>query len=155
MANFDDDTLAIDVVANLWTHENVKLRPDWGSDFFSGKLGQDPGIVQGMTEAEYLHLMDVSGIERAFLPAVKAGPFGHPPGYRTPIKLISDAVHRHPGRARSLHPDGRVTGVARVTVHTEGDHPEALCAQVVEVGLVLGAGDPVVSLKHGVAPAGW
>ena len=102
MANFDDDTLAIDVVANLWTHENVKLRPDWGSDFFSGKLGQDPGIVQGMTEAEYLHLMDVSGIERAFLPAVKAGPFGHPPGYRTPIKLISDAVHRHPDRFSGL-----------------------------------------------------
>jgi predicted TIM-barrel fold metal-dependent hydrolase len=96
------DIQAIDVVAKLWTHDIVKLRPDWGSDFFSGKLGQDPSIVHGMTEDEYLNLMDESGIERAFLPAVKAGPFGHPPGYRTPIKLIADAVRRHSDRFSGL-----------------------------------------------------
>ena len=93
---------AIDAVAKLWTHEVVKLRPDWGPDFFSGKMGQDPGIVRGLEEDELLGLMDEAGVERAFLPAVKAGPFGHPPGYRTPVELIAAAVERHPDRFSGL-----------------------------------------------------
>ena len=96
------DTAAIDAVANLWTHDGIKTRPDWSASFFGGKLGQDPDIVKGMSEGEYLQLMDGAGIERALLAACKAGPYGHPPGYQIPYETIAAAVRRHPSRFSAL-----------------------------------------------------
>ncbi|MCG6115832.1 MAG: amidohydrolase family protein [Mesorhizobium sp.] len=93
---------AIDIVANLWTPEGIKPRRGWDSGFFSGKMKQDPNVVSGMSEDDFLRLMDEAGIEIAFLCAAKAGPFGHPPGYQIPYQVIGDACERHPDRFRGL-----------------------------------------------------
>jgi hypothetical protein len=65
------------------------------------------------------------------------------------MTVAIDAVHRDPGRAAALYPNRRVARVAGVAVHAERDHPVSLRDQIVEIRLMLGAGDAVVGLKHG------
>lgn len=96
------DQPAIDIVANLWTHEGISARRNWDQGFFGGKMGQDADIVGGMSEDDFLRLMDKAQIEMAFLCAAKAGPFGHPPGYQIPYETIAAACNRHPDRFRGL-----------------------------------------------------
>lgn len=96
------DQPAIDIVANLWTHEGIQARRNWDQGFFGGKMGQDADIVKGMSEDDFLRLMDEAQIEMAFLCAAKAGPFGHPPGYQIPYETIAAACDRHPDRFRGL-----------------------------------------------------
>jgi hypothetical protein len=39
------DYKAIDAVVNIWTEEALSARPNWGNDFFSGKMNADAGMI--------------------------------------------------------------------------------------------------------------
>ena len=61
------DYKAIDAVVNIWTEEALAQRPDWGPDFFSGKMNADRGLMGGLSLEQMLEALDEAGIERAFL----------------------------------------------------------------------------------------
>ena len=45
MSSKTADYKAIDAVVNIWTEEALSKRPSWGTDFFSGKMKADKGLV--------------------------------------------------------------------------------------------------------------
>ena len=93
---------AIDAVVNIWTPEALALRPNWGGDFFVGKMKGDAVTMESLTLPRMLARMDAAGIARAFLIASKVGRLGHPATYHMPYKLVADAVQAHPDRFSAL-----------------------------------------------------
>ena len=45
---------AIDAVVNIWTEEALSHRPDWGDDFFVGKMKAKSNIMPGLALAEMI-----------------------------------------------------------------------------------------------------
>ena len=43
------DIGAIDAVVNIWTEEALSHRPDWGDDFFAGKMKAKDSLMAGLT----------------------------------------------------------------------------------------------------------
>jgi hypothetical protein len=105
---------AIDCVVNIWTPEALKHRPMWRESFFVGKIGTDEALMAGLTLPELIDRMDESGIERAFLVAVRAGPEYHPTSARVPYEIVADAVAHHPDRFYGLAGVDPTEGMAGV-----------------------------------------
>ena len=49
MGTQSTDYKAIDAVVNIWTEEALSQRPDWGPDFFSGKMNAERGLMAGVS----------------------------------------------------------------------------------------------------------
>ncbi len=73
-----DDYRAIDAVVNIWTEEALSVRPDWGPDFFVGKMKAQGGLMSGLTLEQMVARMDEAGIGHGFLIAAKSGRPGLP-----------------------------------------------------------------------------
>ncbi|MDX1517406.1 MAG: amidohydrolase family protein [Woeseiaceae bacterium] len=93
---------AIDAVVNIWTKEALSHRPDWGPDFFAGKMKAKDSLMSGLTLEQMIERMQSAGIERAFLIAAKSGRPGLPGCYHMPPTVVADAVGRHPQHFSSL-----------------------------------------------------
>jgi hypothetical protein len=93
---------AIDCVVNPITPEIMRLRPAWSKGFLHGKIGREASIIEGVTYAQMLELMDRAGIERAFLIATKTGQLGIPGSWHLPYEIVADAVQSHPDRFSGL-----------------------------------------------------
>lgn len=93
---------AIDCVVNPITPEIMQLRPKWSQDFWTGKIGRDSALAQGVSEERMLAVMDAAGIERGFLIATKTGRLGLPGSWHLPYELVHRMVERHPGRFYGL-----------------------------------------------------
>jgi predicted TIM-barrel fold metal-dependent hydrolase len=96
------DYQAIDAVVNIWTEEALAQRPDWGPEFFSGKMNADRGLMAGVSLAQMLEMMDEAGIERSFLIAAYSGRPGLPGCYHMPYEVVARAVEAHPDRFSGL-----------------------------------------------------
>lgn len=94
--------LAIDAVVNIWTSEALAHRPDWGDEFFVGKMGVDQKTSDGAELDDMLQRMDRAGIEKAFLIATRAGPVGHPSCYRIPYEIVARTCAQAPDRLFGL-----------------------------------------------------
>ena len=87
------DYQAIDAVVNIWTDEALAIRPKWGTDFFSGKMNADKGVIsQGMSLEQMIDQLDEANIERAFLIAARSGRPGLPGCYHMPYEVVARAV---------------------------------------------------------------
>ena len=93
---------AIDAVVNIWTPEALAQRPDWGGDFFVGKMRAQSALMQGLPLEQMIERMDSAGIERAFLVAPKSGRIGLPGCYHLPYGIVARAVERYPDRFYGL-----------------------------------------------------
>ena len=93
----DEPLKAIDAVANIWTLEALEHRPRKAT-FVVGKIGADAALSEGLTLPEFIDRMDEAGIERALLPAIRAGPAHHPASARIPYEIVADAVRQYPDR---------------------------------------------------------
>ena len=93
---------AIDCVVNPITPEIMKTRPDWARSFWSGKIGRDPSLLDGVPHEAMLRMMDEAGIERSFLIATKTGRLGLPGSWHLPYETVADAVRRYPDRFSGL-----------------------------------------------------
>ena len=93
---------AIDCVVNPITPEIMKRRPDWAKSFWSGKIGRDASLLDGVSHEQMLEMMDQAGIERAFLIATKTGRLGLPGSWHLPYEIVAAAVKRHPDRFSGL-----------------------------------------------------
>ena len=93
---------AIDAVVNIWTEEALARRPDWGDDFFVGKMKAQSGLMPGLTLEDMIARMQSAGIERGFLIAAKSGRVGLPGCYHMPPGIVANAVAQHPGHFSGL-----------------------------------------------------
>lgn len=89
---------AIDAVVNIWTAEALSHRPDWGSDFFVGKMKAKDSDMSGLTLEAMIARMDEANIGHAFLIAAKSGRVGLPGCYHMPYEVVANAVARYPER---------------------------------------------------------
>ena len=48
------DYKAIDAVVNIWTREALSQRPDWGDDFFVGKMNAKDSLMTGLSQMKCL-----------------------------------------------------------------------------------------------------
>ena len=105
MAMTDDQKLsykAIDAVVNIWTREALSHRPDWGDEFFVGKMNAENALMAGLSLEEIIEKMEQAGIEKAFLIAARAGRVGLPGCYHMPYSVVADACAKYPERFYGL-----------------------------------------------------
>jgi len=93
---------AIDAVVNIWTPEALAQRPDWGPDFFAGKMKAEDALMRGLSLEQMIARMDAAGIEHGFLIAARAGRPGLPGCYHMPYEIVARAVEQHPARFSAL-----------------------------------------------------
>ncbi|MEY4212380.1 MAG: amidohydrolase family protein [Burkholderiaceae bacterium] len=92
----------IDCVVNPITPDVMKLRPAWSKTFWTGKIGRESSVADGLTHEQMLELMDRNGIERSLLIATKTGQMGIPGSWHLPYEMVADAVQRWPDRFSGL-----------------------------------------------------
>ena len=105
MAMTDDQKLsykAIDAVVNIWTREALSHRPDWGDEFFVGKMNAENDLMAGLSLEEIIEKMEEAGIEKAFLIAARAGRVGLPGCYHMPYSVVANACAKYPERFYGL-----------------------------------------------------
>ena len=90
------DYKAIDAVVNIWTREALSQRPDWGDDFFVGKMNAKDSLMTGLSLDEMLERMETAGIDKAFLIAAHAGRVGMPGCYHMPYEIVARACEEYP-----------------------------------------------------------
>jgi len=93
---------AIDAVVNIWTREALSHRPDWGDEFFVGKMNAENDLMAGLSLEEMIEKMEEAGIEKAFLIAARAGRVGLPGCYHMPYSVVADACAKYPERFYGL-----------------------------------------------------
>ncbi|WP_405228892.1 amidohydrolase family protein [Lentisalinibacter sediminis] len=93
---------AIDAVVNIWTEEALSVRPDWGPDFFVGKMKARGGLMGGLSLEQMIERMGEAGIGHAFLVAAKSGRPGLPGCYHMPPEIVARAVEQYPERLSGL-----------------------------------------------------
>ena len=96
------DYKAIDAVVNIWTREALSQRPDWGDDFFVGKMNAKDSLMTGLSLDEMLERMETAGIEKAFIIAAHAGRVGMPGCYHMPYEIVARACEEYPDRFYGL-----------------------------------------------------
>lgn len=101
MAPAEADVKAIDAVVNLWTEEALRQRPNWGHDFFVGKMKSSVAGVP-LTLEQMLERMTAAGVERGFLVAARSGRQGIKGSYHMPYELVARACEKFPGRFYGL-----------------------------------------------------
>ena len=93
---------AIDAVVNIWTREALSHRPDWGDEFFVGKMNAENDLMAGLSLEEIIEKMEEAGIDKAFLIAARAGSVGLPGCYHMPYSVVADACAKYPERFYGL-----------------------------------------------------
>ena len=96
------DYKAIDAVVNIWTREALSQRPDWGDDFFVGKMNAKDSLMTGLSLDEMGERMETAGIEKAVLIAAHAGRVGMPGCYHMPYEVVARACEEYPDRFYGL-----------------------------------------------------
>ena len=96
------DYKAIDAVVNIWTKEALSHRPDWGEEFFVGKMNAENALMAGLSLEEMVEKMEEAGIEKAFLIAARTGRVGLPGCYHMPYSVVADACTKYPDRFYGL-----------------------------------------------------
>ena len=51
------DYKEIDAVVNIWTKEALSHRPDWGEEFFVGKMNAENALMAGLSLEEMVEKM--------------------------------------------------------------------------------------------------
>lgn len=93
---------AIDAVVNIWTKEALSHRPDWGDDFFTGKMKAENSRMKPLPLDDMIERMADADIDHAFLIAAKSGRPGLKGCYHMPPQVVADAVREHPSHFSGL-----------------------------------------------------
>ncbi len=122
-----EDYKAIDAVVNIWTEEALSVRPDWGPEFFVGKMKANDGLMGGLSLEQMIGRMDEAGIGHGFLIAAKSGRPGLPGCYHMPPEIVARAVEAHPEH---------FSGLIGIDPYTGMDGVRELERAVTELGFI-------------------
>ena len=106
---------AIDAVVNIWTEEALSHRPDWGDEFFTGKMKAKNSLMAGLTLEQMIERMEAADIDHGFLIAAKSGRPGLKGCYHMPPQVVADAVSQYPKKFSGL------IGIDPFTAHRVGE----------------------------------
>lgn len=93
---------AIDIVANLFTPQEVANGQTGLDDHFKRQIRMPEGDWGGVEIDEYLRRMDRAGIERTFLIAVRCGDLNIKESFEIPYERVAEVCAKHPDRFSGL-----------------------------------------------------
>ncbi len=94
--------LAIDIVCNLFTPEEVRLNRTGLDAAFKEQVRMPPEMRDGVPVSDYLLKMDRAGIARALLIAVRAGDLNMRGSFEIPYQRVAEVCQSHPERFSGL-----------------------------------------------------
>ncbi|MSO64655.1 MAG: amidohydrolase [Alphaproteobacteria bacterium] len=92
----------IDIVCNLYSPLEVKLRQTGIDDHFKAQVRMSPKLRRGLTIPEYLKLMDAAGIEHSLLIAARCGDLRVQNSFHIPYERVAAICKKYPDRFSGL-----------------------------------------------------
>jgi predicted TIM-barrel fold metal-dependent hydrolase len=93
---------AIDIVCNLFTEREVREGRTGLEDSFLDQIRFPEALRQGVSIEAYLEKMELAGIERALLVAVRAGDLRIKGSFEIPYSYVQEACVKYPDRFSGL-----------------------------------------------------
>ena len=92
----------IDIVVNLFTPQEVEKKQTGLDEDFKEQVRMPKEMRGGVTIDQYLDKMDLAGIERSLLIAVRAGDIRVPESFEIPYSRVYEICQEHPVRFSGL-----------------------------------------------------
>ena len=92
----------IDIVVNLFTPQEVENKQTGLDESFKEQVRMPKEMRGGVTIDQYLDKMDLAGIERSLLIAVRAGDIRVPESFEIPYSRVYEICQEHPARFSGL-----------------------------------------------------
>ena len=92
----------IDIVVNLFTPQEVENKQTGLDENFKEQVRMPKEMRGGVTMDQYLEKMDLAGIERSLLIAVRAGDIRVPESFEIPYSRVYEICQEHPTRFSGL-----------------------------------------------------
>ena len=92
----------IDIVVNLFTPQEVEKKQTGLDEDFKEQVRMPKEMRGGVTIDQYLDKMDIAGIERSLLIAVRAGDIRVPESFEIPYSRVYEICQEHPARFSGL-----------------------------------------------------
>ncbi|MBM23623.1 MAG: amidohydrolase [Gammaproteobacteria bacterium] len=92
----------IDIVVNLFTPQEVENKQTGLDEDFKEQVRMPKEMRGGVTMDQYLEKMDLAGIERSLLIAVRAGDIRVPESFEIPYSRVHEICQKHPERFSGL-----------------------------------------------------
>ena len=92
----------IDIVVNLFTPKEVEQKQTGLDEDFKEQVRMPKEMRCGVTIKQYLEKMDLAGIERSLLIAVRAGDIRVPESFEIPYSRVYEICQEHPARFSGL-----------------------------------------------------
>jgi hypothetical protein len=92
----------IDIVVNLFTPQEVEKKQTGLDEDFKEQVRMPKEMRGGVTIDQYLEEMDLAGIERSLLIAVRAGDIRDPESFEIPYSRVYEICQEHPARFSGL-----------------------------------------------------
>jgi len=92
----------IDIVVNLFTPQEVENKQTGLDEDFKEQVRMPKEMRGGVTMDQYLEKMDLAGIERSLLIAVRAGDTRLPESFEIPYSRVYEICQEHPARFSGL-----------------------------------------------------
>ena len=92
----------IDIVVNLFTPQEVEKKQTGLDEDFKEQVRMPKEMRGGVTIDQYLDKMDLVGIERSLLIAVRAGDIRVPESFEIPYSRVYEICQEHPARFSGL-----------------------------------------------------
>ena len=92
----------IDIVVNLFTPQEVENKQTGLDEDFKEQVRMPKEMRGGVTMDQYLEKMDIAGVERSLLNAVRAGDIRVPESFEIPYSRVHEICQEHPDRFSGL-----------------------------------------------------
>ena len=92
----------IDIVVNLFTPQEVENKQTGLDEDFKEQVRMPKEMRGGVTMDQYLEKMDLAGVERSLLIAVRAGDIRVPESFEIPYSRVHEICQEHPDRFSGL-----------------------------------------------------
>lgn len=92
----------VDIVVNLFTPQEVEKKQTGLDEDFKEQVRMPKEMRGGVTIDQYLDKMDLAGIERSLLIAVRAGDIRVPESFEIPYSRVYEICQEHPARFSGL-----------------------------------------------------
>lgn len=93
---------AIDIVCNLFTEQEIRLKQTGFDEDFMAQIRMPMEMRKGISIEQYLTMMDHAAIDRSLLIAVRAGDMRMKGSFQIPYERVHEVCQQHPHRFSGL-----------------------------------------------------